>query len=144
MAAGSWQLMLVGWCSVVAGVLLGLLGVALVAVLFSGGNAPLGGAGLYGFLTLVLGPLLILGGPAVSFSAIKLMGGHAWPRPVLEIVWWAVFVVVLAWLVIAGVTKREIRSDDMIRGALYLAFLCAPAVYMAILLRSDAIRRALH
>lgn len=134
---------LVGVFSIVAGLAVTLAGIGTMAALFSGGSAPLGGVALYLFAILVVGPILVLAGPAVIFSAFKLMSGHVWARWVLETFWWLVLAAATSYLAYSGFTRRYILMEHVIEGAIFFCATGVPAIVMIVLLRSESIRRAL-
>jgi hypothetical protein len=143
MTGGSWVLMLAGWVTILAGLIVTLFGFLWIAALFSGGGAPTGGVALFLMLALVAGPILLLGGPAVIVSAVKFMGGRMWARSVLEVFWWLILALPAAYLVYTGFTKKEITSQNVVQGTLFLLATSVPAFAMVLLLRSDAVRRIL-
>jgi|GEM_PF-5534058 len=128
-------LAVVGWGSVVAGVMVTLVGLLLIGAIFSGGGVPVGGAGAFAVLTLGAGPALVLAGPVVIFLAVKLMGGQAWAGPWLERFYWLVVAVSVGYLVYGWLEITLFESRHFVQGVVFFALTGGPATAMALLLR---------
>ena len=142
MGGNPWLVSLVGYCSIAAGLLVTVVGIGTVIAFFSGGG-PLGGVGMYVLAILVGGPVLVLGGPAVIFAGVRLLGGYGWGRWALEIFWWFLLAAVTGYLTYQGMTRRYILAEHVIQGALLFLATGVPAILMVVLLRSETVRRAL-
>jgi len=143
MASGSWVLTAAAWCSILAGVLVTLCGLILIGVLFLGKGVPVGGAGLFQILTMGAGPVLALAGPAVVYAAIRLMGGYGWARSALEIFFWMVAAATVLYIAYNTSRLRGIEASNVVRGTIFFALTGAPALALALLLRSASVVRAM-
>lgn len=132
-----------GWLAIVAGAAVALLGLSLLVAFLSDRGVPVGGAGLFGLLTLGVGPLLMLSGIAVVIAGIKLMGGYIWARTILEIFSVIALCASVAWLIYSASQLRHIHSTHVFRGAVFFLFTGLPPILMMLLLRSDKIQRAM-
>ena len=143
MTGSSWVITFVGWLSILFGLAAVWLGLMWFAAIFGGGGGPLAGAVWYLLLTMVAGPILLLGGAFAIYSSFKFMGGHTWARNVLEIFWWVPAIATAGNLVYESQNRRYIEQDDILQRLVYLVLTTAPAIVMILLLRSEAIRRSL-
>ena len=143
MASASALVTLAGWLAIAAGAAVALLGLVLFGSMFSGGGAPVSGAGLFVILTLGAGPVLILTGIAMIVSGFKLMGGHAWARTVLEVIAWTSMCASAGWVIYNASQQDHIYRYHVIQGAMFLLGVTVPAIVLIALLRSDAIQRAM-
>ena len=82
-------------------------------------------------------------GLAIIGSGFKLMGGYLWARTVLEIFSAAALCASLGWLIYSVSHLRHIHSIHVFQGAMFFLVTGAPAIVMLLLLRSDAIQRAM-
>jgi hypothetical protein len=135
MSTGSWLLTAAGWGSVAGGVLVALAGVLLIGVLFGGRGVPVGGAGAVAIFSFGVGPLLAVAGTVAVVAGLKLGGGAGWARTYLELFFWMVAVLIGGYIAYEGSRIRSMEAGHVIRGALYFAFLGAPAIVMAIVVR---------
>jgi hypothetical protein len=143
MGSASWLVPAAGWLAIVSGAVVALLGLLLFGAIFSGGGVPVSGAGLFVVLTLGAGPVLMLAGAAIVASGFKLIAGFAWARTALEIFSWIALCASAGWLIYSASHLRNIHFIDVFRGSLFFLVTGAPAILMILLLRSDAIGRAM-
>jgi hypothetical protein len=140
MGSASWLVTAAGWIAIAAGAAVILLGVLLFGSFFLGRGSL---SGMFAILSLGAGPLLTLTGVAVIVSGFKLMGGHSWTRMVLEIFSWIALCASIVWVIYSTSQHRDIHFEHVFEGAMFFLVTGVPAIVMILLLRSDAIQRAL-